>query len=174
MSSTQAGLLATQLLGLPFRCREPHISAFTLAVFSGSAVPLAHTEPWLLGKGRPGTNPLLIPSDPVKHGSLLLSIPLSCVVEGKSKCPLMAHPFVNVLDTELLFFISALRNTPVTKIQNGGGGECKKCFTAATILKGLFSFCFFSLKQTGPFAEVENCARADLKIEHNSATCLVR
>jgi hypothetical protein len=152
MSSTQEGLLATQLLGLPFRCREPHISGLTLIqVFSGSSAPLTWAEPWPLGNGGPGTNPLLTALGPVKHGSFLLSIPLSWVVQGKSKCPLMTHPFVNVFDTELLFFISALRNTPVTKVQNHWG-ETIKCFTAATILKiYLVSFLLLFFLLTVPF-----------------------
>lgn len=150
MSSTQEGLLAMQLLGLPFRCREPHISGLTLVPFSGSSAPLTQGEPWLLGNGGPGTSPPPIPLGPVKHWSLLLSIPLSCVVEGKSKCPLMRHPFVSVFDTELLFFVSALRNTPVTKIQNQRGGDSIKCFIAATVLKDLFSF--LSLNKPVPLA----------------------
>lgn len=80
-----------------------------------------------------------MPPGPAKHWSLLLSVPLSCVVEGKSKWPLRTPPFVNVLDTELLLFTSASRNTPVTRIQNRGRGGYKRC-VAATILKDLLSF----------------------------------
>ena len=90
------------------------------------------------------------PLSPAEHWPLLLSIPQGWAVEGKSKCPLATHPFVSVFDTELLFFISALRNTPVTKIQNQKGGETIKRFLAATILQDLFSF--FSLHKPVSFA----------------------